>query len=125
MILTEKIIAYLRDLFLAVGFGKEETNEQILSLEKSFRILLISRILQKIPQDKQKQASLAMEKVKNQEEFFSFLTKFFKKNLKEKEIKKIYQEEMEKILEPILKPLKESCTPEQLIKLQALTAKYF
>lgn len=124
MILPKNIIAYLNDLFLSSGMTKEEVEKQLQILDFSLRINLIAQILKKIPQDKQKQITSKIKKAKTSDELLKFLAKFFRDNLTKKEIEKVYQDELEKILEPILQPLKESCTPEQLVKLQTLTAKY-
>lgn len=125
MILPKNIIAYLNDLFLSSGMTKEEVEKQLQILDFSLRINLIAQVLKKIPQDKQEQITSKIKKAKNSDELLKFLAAFFKDNLTQTQIKKIYQEELEKILEPILKSLRESCTPEQLVKLQELTAKYF
>lgn len=125
MILPKNIIAYLNDLFLSSGMTKEEVEKQLQILDFSLRINLTVQVLKKISQDKQKQIIPKIKQAKTADELLKFLAVFFKDNLTKKQIEKIYQEELEKILEPILKPLKESCTTEQLAKLQKVTAKYF
>ena len=123
--IPQNISGYLSQVYLSIGFSKKEIKNNLKVINDSFEIIILEKVLKTIPLKKQLLFADKLKMVKNPEEIIIFLAKFFSNNVDFQNFRKIYVEELEKILEPILKPLKESCTPEQLVKLQVLTAKYF
>lgn len=123
--LPKNIKNYLTQLFLSVGFDRKETEEKLAVLEESYQTAVSARILEKIPKEKQEKAAEALKKAEKAEDLSLGLLNFFGNNLMQKDLDQICKEELTFILEQFLKPFGEKATSEQLVKLQALTAKYF
>lgn len=122
--LPKNIKNYLTELFLSVDFDRKETEKKLAVVEESYQTAVSARILEKIPKEKQEKAAEAFKKDKNLEDLSLGLLNFFGNNLTQKDLDQICEEELTFILKQFLKPLREKATPEQLVKLQTLTAKY-
>lgn len=118
--LPTNIKDFIKELFLGAGFSLPEAEEKIQTIDRSFGNIVVAKILEKIPADKQKEIAAKLKKAANPAEVVKILGEFFADNLTKDDFQRLYQEELAKILEEILKPLREVCTPQQLQQVRRL-----
>lgn len=118
--LPTNIIDLLKELFSSVGFLPDEIEKKIEAIDESFANIITAKMLEKIPEDKQKKASEKLKGLKVPSEVIKALGELFTANLKKEDFNKVYREELIKILEEIFKPLRETASSEQLAKIRNL-----
>lgn len=122
--IPQNVQQYLSQLFAAVGFSKQESKKKMAALNQALTINLLERLVGSISQKKQEALAARFKPAKTLEEIIEILADSFASDIGEEKLKKIYFEELDKILEKILKPFFNQSTPKQLAKLKKLTSRY-